>query len=127
MAERAGRAQQVILLCLLALCVAAMHHVPASSGGPDPTTTSVTAESTGMPDMDSGEHHAPDGAHGMLHLCLAVLTAIGALLLAWVLLVRRPGTGILVGEKSSRGSPVPERPPDRRGRTVLNSLCVLRV
>jgi hypothetical protein len=131
MAERLGRVQQVILLCLLALCVTAMHHVSASSDEPHSmATSSVSANmSTVGVGMGSGEHHAPgpDGAHDMLHLCLAILTAVGGLLLAWVLLVRRPGTGIPARRKCPRGSPAPERPPDRPGRTVLNSLCVLRV
>lgn len=129
MAERIGRVQQVVLLCLLALCVTAMHHVPAS--GDEPGSTVAMSVAASVPaisaDMGTGEHHTPGGAHEMLHLCLAILTAIGALLLAWVLLARRPGAGIRTGRKCPRGSPAPERPPDRPGRTILNSLCVLRV
>lgn len=131
MAKRIGRVQQVILLCLLALCVTAMHHVSAS--GDEPHSMATTSVSASMPTvnvgMGSGEHHppAPGGAHDMLHLCLAILTAVGGLLLAWVLFVRRPDTGIPALRKCPRGSPAPERPPDRPGRTVLNSLCVLRV
>jgi hypothetical protein len=127
-AKRVGRVQQVILLCLLALGVTAMHHVPPFGDAANP----MAAVSAGMPAMDvdlgSGEHHRPDGPHDLLHLCLAVLTAIGALLLlACGLLGRRPEPGIPVRGKCPRGSPAPERPPDRSGRTVLNSLCVLRV
>lgn len=131
MAERMGRVQQVILLCLLALCVTAMHHVSAS--GDEPHAMATTSVSAGMPAVDvamgSGEQHAPgpDGAHDLLHLCLAILIAFGGLLLAWVLLARRPETGIPARRKCPRGSPAPERPPDRPGRTVLNALCVLRV
>ncbi|MEU7788972.1 hypothetical protein [Amycolatopsis sp. NPDC049159] len=127
MAERIGRVQQVILLCLLALCVTAMHHVSASDDEPHTVATSVsTSMSAGT---GSGEHHAPgpDGAHDTLHLCLAVLTAIGALLLARLLFVRRPEAGNPVPRSYPRGSSIPERPPDRPGRTVLNVLCVLRV
>ncbi|UOX90575.1 hypothetical protein MUY14_08110 [Amycolatopsis sp. FBCC-B4732] len=128
MAERIGRVQQVILLCLLALCVTAMHHVSASDD--EPHTVATTSVSTSMSaGTGSGEHHAPgpDGAHDTLHLCLAVLTAIGALLLARLLFVRRPEAGNPVPRSYPRGSSIPERPPDRPGRSVLNVLCVLRV
>ncbi|WP_410641380.1 DUF6153 family protein [Amycolatopsis sp. lyj-346] len=128
MAKRIGRVQQVILLCLLALGVTAMHHVSASG---DAGAGPMAAVSASMPVMDtdlgSGEHHGPDGAHDLLHLCLAVLTAIGALLLACARLGWRPEPAIPARRKCPRGSPAPERPPDRSGRTVLNSLCVLRV
>ncbi|WP_290056104.1 DUF6153 family protein [Amycolatopsis solani] len=130
MAARIGRVQQVILLCLLALGVTAMHHVSAS-GEPDSVAAMSVAASVPATDtgMGTGEHHepGPGGAHEMLHLCLAILTVVGALFLAWLLLVRRPGTGTHARRKRLRGSPAPERPPDRPGRTILNSLCVLRV
>lgn len=129
MTERLGRVQQVVLLCLLALCVTAMHHVSASDGEPVVMPAGVAAS---MPAADAAvaEHHAPGhgGAHDLLHLCLAVLTTLGGLLLlARLLLPRRPGTPHPARPASSRGSPAPDRPPDRPGRTVLASLCVLRV
>ncbi|HET6708696.1 hypothetical protein [Amycolatopsis sp.] len=132
MTERPGRAQQVILLCLLALCVTAMHHITASSGEPPVMNDSfmTAAAATG-----SGEHHAPghDGTHDLRHLCLAILTVFGGLLLLTRLLfprrpnTRTPDTRSPTRRTPPRGSPAPDRPPDRPGRTVLTSLCVLRV
>lgn len=128
MTERVGRVQQVVLLCLLALCVTAMHHVPASEPGAM-TACAPTGAAAANAAMDSGGHQAPcpGGEHDLRHLCLAVLTAIGGLLLACVLLLWRPGTGVPARWVAPRGSPAPDRPPDRPGRTVLTSLCVLRV
>ncbi|GAA3550646.1 hypothetical protein GCM10022222_37720 [Amycolatopsis ultiminotia] len=76
----------------------------------------------------SGEEHPgmPDGAHTMLHLCLAVLYAVGALFLALLAFRRRTAAQLPV-PAGPRGSPSPGRPPDRRGRLVLASLCVLRI
>jgi hypothetical protein len=130
-ANRLDSAQQVLLLCALALGVMAMHHVSAATSpsgsamthaAPDAPIAMVAAMSD-----DSGEHHPgmPDGAHDLLHLCLAVLCAVVTFLLTLFLLSRFIMT--TVGAPSSpRGSPIPERPPDRRGRRILTSLCVLR-
>jgi hypothetical protein len=90
-ADRLGKVQQVILLCALAVCVVAMHHVSLSHCMGD--AASSTAASAFGPEMagsapggGSGEQHPgmPDGLHDMLHLCLAVLYAAGLLLLALV-------------------------------------------
>ncbi|MBE8516137.1 hypothetical protein ILP97_01135 [Amycolatopsis sp. H6(2020)] len=128
---RLGKVQQVMLLCALALCVVAMHHVSMTK---NPENASVmhampTAqlELPMAADADSGEHHPgmPDGAHNLLHLCMAVVGAAVALLLALLALSRsRPAE--LLAPASPRGSPALGRPPDRRGRLILTSLCVLR-
>jgi len=122
--HRLGKTQQVILLSVLALCLVAMHHVSTSGSmtRADVAHVEMTATTAG-----SGEHHPgmPDGAHTLLHLCLAVMCAAVALLLALLLLGRaRPAE--VATPASPRGSPAPGRPPDRRGRLVLTSLCVLR-
>jgi hypothetical protein len=132
---RLGRAKQVILLFALTLCVVAMHHVGMSDnlmGGtsvPATHTMSVTLAEPG-PAAASGDEHPgmPSDAHGLLHLCLAVLSAVGAVLLALLALgsLFRPAA-LSATSTGPPGSAVPERPPDRRGRTVLTSLCVLRV
>lgn len=128
---RLGKAQQVILLCALALCVVAMHHVSMAR---NTETASVMhampiaqVVSTAVVGTDSGEHHPgmPDGAHSLLHLCLAVVTAAVALFLALVAL-RQSRPAEVAAPASPRGSPIPGRPPDRRGRLILTSLCVLR-
>ncbi|WP_206793255.1 DUF6153 family protein [Amycolatopsis sp. MtRt-6] len=130
-ATRLGKVQQVLLLCALALCVAAMHHVSMATS---PEHGSVThampasqAESSAVVDSGSGEHQPgmPDGAHDLRHLCMAVVGAVVALFLALLALSRSRPAEVLP-PASPRGSPAPGRPPDRRGRLILTSLCVLR-
>ena len=128
---RLGKVRQVMLLCALALCVVAMHHVsmtknPANTAAMDamPTAQLELPTATGG---GTGEHQPgmPDGAHDLLHLCMAVVGAAVALFLALLALSRsRPAE--LPAPASPRGSPAPGRPPDRRGRLILTSLCVLR-
>jgi len=119
--NRFGGARRVVLLCVLAFCVVAMHHVTSASGMPDTAETSVHAASG---DHDPG---MPGGPHDALHLCLAVLAAAGALLVAVVafLVVAHGGTS-LCRLARPRGSPRRGRPPDRAGRSILTSLCVSR-
>lgn len=131
MTARLGKVQRVMLLCALALCVAAMHHVSMTK---NPENASVMyAMPTAQLELPmatgggSGEHHPgmPDGAHNLFHLCMAVVGAAVALFLALLALSRsRPAE--LPAPASPRGSPAPGRPPDRRGRLILTSLCVLR-
>lgn len=128
---RLGRAQQVMLLCALALCVVAMHHVSmATSAESASVMHAVPTAQLELPTVagaDSGGHHPgmPDGAHNLLHLCMAVVGAVVALFLALVAL-RRLRPAEVLAPVSPRGSPAPGRPPDRRGRLILTSLCVLR-
>lgn len=126
---RIGRGRQIILLCLLAFGVVAMHHVPAAGHTTTVPLASTMSAEAAMPGMGAG-HHAPDpgGAHDMLHLCLAVLAAAAVFLLAWAGFARqRPAIARVRRPAAPRGSPGPARPPDRRGRLVLDALCVLRV
>ncbi|WP_410672151.1 hypothetical protein [Amycolatopsis sp. cmx-4-68] len=128
---RPGRLQQVVLLCAIALGVIAMHHVSVSHGMRSAAVAHVAAgfepEMTGSaPAAGSDEHHPgrPNGQHDMLHLCLAVLCAVGALLLAflgisWLTTAFPRFAGL-------RGSPRRGRPPDRGGRSILTFFCVMR-
>lgn len=136
-ANRLGKAQQVILLCALAVCVVAMHHFSVAAGMPGAagvTATHAMAEVgpevvAPPPVIDSGEHDPgmPSGMHDMLHLCLAVLCAAGALLLALAAFLGLSWlTTTFPRSPQLRGSPRRGRPPDRRGRSILTSLCVLR-
>ncbi|RSD13553.1 DUF6153 family protein [Amycolatopsis eburnea] len=131
---RLGNVQQVLLLCALAVCVLAMHHVSLSHGMGDAAATATAHVAPGFepemavaaPDGGAGEHH-PGMPNDLLHLCLAVLYAAGALLLAlaaflglsWLNTTFPRFTGL-------RGSPRRGRPPDRGGRGILTSLCILR-
>ncbi|MGW4402371.1 hypothetical protein ACWEHA_44315 [Amycolatopsis nivea] len=124
--SRLGSVQRVLLLFALALGVAVMHHVPSPDAG-HAMTSQLSAEAHSLapaspaPAADSG---MPAGEHSMLHLCLAVLCAAGALVLGLLAFRRYPAVKTVFD--GTRGSPAADRPPDRRGRTVLTSLCVLR-
>ncbi|MET8849895.1 DUF6153 family protein [Amycolatopsis sp. NPDC004625] len=126
-ADRLGRVQRVLLLCALALGVVAMHHVGMAdaAGGTaihamaDPGPPAATGSGSG-----SGDHD-PGGLHDVLHLCLAVLCAAGALLLTVVLFLGAARCTTKFSRTiGSRGPPGRGRPPD--GRRILTSLCVLR-
>ncbi len=131
--NRLGKAQQVVLLCALAVCVMAMHHISLSHGMHDTASTTsahvVSSMADPAPGTGSGEHRPgmPNGLHDMLHLCLAVLYAAGALLLALVAFLGISWLNTAFPRFSGlRGSPRRGRPPDRGGREILTSLCVLR-
>ena len=131
MTTRLAGVKQVILLIALALCVVAMHHVGMAESAPASPMHSVPAVQleTSPPAAPAGGHpDMPSDAHGLPHLCLAVLSAVGAALLVLLALssLSRPAalSAVSAGPAGSAG---PDRPPDRRGRTVLTSLCVLRV
>jgi hypothetical protein len=129
--NRLGKTQQIMLLCALALCVVAMHHVSTAKNTERASVMyAMPTAQVGLTTVaggDSGDHHPgmPDGAHNLLHLCLAVVGAAVALFLALAALGRsRPAA--VAAPARPRGSPYPGRPPDRRGRLILTSLCVLR-
>ncbi|WP_086838391.1 DUF6153 family protein [Amycolatopsis kentuckyensis] len=133
-AHRLGKVQQVLLLCALALGVVAMHHVGMANAA-GATAMHAMADPgpqvAGAPmETGSGEHDPglPGGLHDVLHLCLAVLCAAGALLLAVVVFLGASRCTVNHRRNGSRGSPGPGRgrPPDRGGRAILTSLCVLR-
>lgn len=120
--SRLGSVQRVLLLFALALGIAVMHHVPSPGAGHAMTSQmSVVQAHDAAPAAESG---MPAGEHSMLHLCLAVLYAAGALVLGLLAFRRRPAVQAVFD--GTRGSPAADRPPDRRGRAVLTSLCVSR-
>ncbi|MFE6615937.1 hypothetical protein [Amycolatopsis sp. NPDC057786] len=134
-ASALSRTQRVFLLGVLAFCLVAMHHLTTSTGmsamSPAAQVTSVGhGEGTAATEQDGGHPTSPHDDHGFLHLCLAVLGAIGALLAGLGLLFRlsRAHPVFRAAEPAGpRAPPPPARPPDRPGRLILNSLCVLRV
>ncbi len=136
--------QRVLLLFALAVGVVVMHHVPSPAGAhamaghlaavemPSGTTASGTMPGGTMaappvaepaPGLAS-DPGMPAGEHSMLHLCLAVLLAAGTLVVSLFAVGRY--SDVAAGPDGARGSPSGDRPPDRRGRTVLTSLCVMR-
>jgi hypothetical protein len=126
-----GRAWQVILLCALAFALVGMHHVTAAGEPHQENAAVMSVMPADQPDVDSpaSDQHPgmPMSAHDLLHLCMAVLFAAGAVLLGfWFLLRTIPTTytRTLIG---ARASPRKDRPPGITGRVLLTSLCVLRL
>ena len=113
-----------LLLCLLFLGVVGMHHVATSgdmASGHDMTAVAAHHE-------HSPEEPAPSSpGHDMLHLCVAVLCAVvSLLLLAWLLVRSTPRhAGRALG--SSSWPRAPDHPPPVGGRSLLSSVCVLRL
>ncbi|RSM45261.1 hypothetical protein DMA12_14645 [Amycolatopsis balhimycina DSM 5908] len=132
-AKRLGKVQQILLLCTLAVGVVTMHHVGMASAAGGTAMHAMSASGpqavTAPPSAGSGEHDPgmPGGLHDILHLCLAVLCAAGALLLAVAVFLGVSWfTTTFSRAVRSRGSPSRGRPPDGGGRSILTSLCVLR-
>lgn len=128
-----GRLQRGLLLCALALGVVGMHQLvttdampgmampvmsssPAMDMGDVTTVTAIAAE--------DHQHGGQGVVHDLMHLCLAVLCAAGAALLAFWLIRRC----LAVVSPSSRAvARAPDRPPKAGGRLLLASVCVLRL
>lgn len=125
-------ALRLLLVAVLALGLVAMHHLAGAGAG------RAEAQVTAMDDAAPAGHVAPaghddgatsggdDAAHGLFHLCLAVLTAAVLLLAGWLLLGPRRWTS-LQPPGALLTPPAPARPPPRRhGSALLVSLCVMR-
>jgi hypothetical protein len=140
-ASALGRARQVFLLCALALGIVGMHHLPTSDDmmrGAVPTVASAVLTSTShdmpgyietLPSPAVGQHPtAPMPSHDLMHLCLAVMCAVGFALAALWLLLRVARSATPSGSSSiPRRARAPDRPPDRHGRLLLTAFCILRV
>jgi hypothetical protein len=130
-----------VLVGALFVGLVGMHHLmagpsvaPSSLALPSVASPAASpAAPTAAPDLGSGRHGpeqpAPPG-HGdhessLLHLCLAVLTVVGAL--AAVLLLWRGGRmpSRAPGGRSHRPRPAPRAPPPTSPER-LALLCVLR-
>jgi hypothetical protein len=83
-----GRVRQVFLLCALAIGIVAMHHLAASDDMAGATPQAVMAMTSVSHDIPSAvqafpspavaQHpSAPMPSHDLMHLCLAVLWAVG--------------------------------------------------
>jgi hypothetical protein len=138
-ASALSRVRQVFLLCALAIGIVGMHHLAAGDdmvGATHQTVMSMTSVSRDIPSSvqafpgPAAVQHpsAPMPSHDLMHLCLAVLGAVGLAMAAlWLLLwVSRAAVrcGVASGPRQTRA---PDRPPDRRGRALLTSFCILRL
>jgi hypothetical protein len=117
-----------LLLCLLLLGVVSMHHFMPPAAHDQPSAAMVAPGAHGADPMQQPHSPAPapDQGHDLLHLCMAVLGAVAGLLLIVLLLT----TSWLARTLPPRRPPVNRRagrPPDLSGRTLLSSVCVLRL
>jgi hypothetical protein len=128
------RVQQWLLLCALALAVVGMHHVPlaphtmshdsAHTAAVMPTTATTPAE---LPEIHSPAGPASGAGHDLMHLCLAIMGAAGGfVLLAW-LLMATGGAGLAPFGGPRVVAARLWRPPRRAGRSLLTSVCLLRI
>lgn len=134
------------LLCTLALAVLGMHHlasqqmachkpIPVSAptthshtpaSGMSDLTAVVSAVVADAPSAQSSDGPASGASHDMMHLCLAILSATVWLLLL-VLLSSAVGTENLVAARLRRFAGRAWRPLRPAGRSLLTSVCVLRI
>lgn len=136
---RSGRLLMLLVLPVL-LGLLGMHALFVAGPAPTPATPvpemAVTAHEPAphdrptMPDTASdqrapGGHSSHDDATHLLHLCLAVLAAVGLVLLtAWAFLGRIPlPASSAQSRQPARGRPAQRPPPVPRR---LAQLCVMR-
>ncbi len=123
-----SRTQRVVLLCVLAFGVLAMHHAaPAGVTHHAAETVAVeapmTAATLDAAPLDPACPHCGD--HDALHVCLAVLYETTTVLLDLL-------TPLGVAHEAAtttglRDSPQHDHSSGEGGRAVLTCLCVLRV
>jgi hypothetical protein len=113
------RIQQGLLLCALVLAVLGMHHLVLAPDDAAPQLChQPAAPSSGAPATDTG--------HDLMHPCLAILSA-GAWLFLFAWLSTAFGDG---GLKAVRPRVLATQARRRRrstGRSLLTSVCVLRI
>lgn len=117
-----------MLLLVIAFGVLVMHHTPESA-----KSHQATAEHAEMrtPALTTGTHQdhggGDHGAPGLMHECLAVLAQVALALLAFALVLRLVRATHVIPLGSRHRARAPDRPPPAGGRSILTSLCVLRV
>lgn len=134
-----------MLLCMLALAVLGMHHLalapqemachePIAVSAPTTHSHTSSGASTmtgvvwlaGAPTATSSDGPASGTSHDMMHLCLAILSATAWLfLLVWLSTAVRNADGAAVRLRRLAGRTW--RPPRPAGRSLLASVCVLRI
>lgn len=127
-----------LLLCALLLGVVGMHQLAAPRpAAPDLAAAGVAVgvvgalHDHGRPighDAPTAPAPEPGPGHGVWHLCLAVVCAVGAgTVLLWLLVsvVRRADERFTARSPWTPGRV--DRPPCRSGRDLLASTCVLRL
>ena len=131
-ASTGTRLRQVLLLCALALAVIGMHQL-AFAHDPSPGNAHEVVAMPSAMDVSAPAHSSTpddggsDPVHDLMHLCLVVLCATGGfLLLAWL---SRAIDGPAHTPHAVRGllAATLWRPPRLAGRSLLSSVCLLRI
>lgn len=123
-----GRRALLLAVGVTALLVGlvGMHHLSVAAQDTHAATASTQMTDTGMP-SDPAEPPHDGGGHdsGLLHLCLAVLTAV-AVLVASAILWRRPRAVAIARRSSTSVLRTAPRAPPPTAPARLALLCVLR-
>lgn len=126
----------MLLLCVLAFAVLGMHHTPfltahAAMADDSPAAAAMPeapSSVSGMLEPPSAGDPAPGAGHDLMHLCLAVLLAATGLVLLASWLVTTLSARTHVRRIGARSSTHPgNRSPPRAGRSLLTSVCILRI
>jgi hypothetical protein len=129
-----------VLWCALVFGLVGMHHLPGGAGqamaeAPGATVMAAAHAVAQAPCCTApgpaaallSPAHDSGGGHDMLHLCLAILLAAAALVLASILR-RRSHLRFSAARACPAGAAAGRGPPRfRRCSDLLSSLCVLRV
>lgn len=116
-----------VVVTALLFGLVAMHHLSVTTGAA-PAAVGVSAPMSGPegPAMPAGPGHGDPGHEaGLLHLCLAVLTAVAVLVVSAVLWFQSPRPALARRFGASRLRTAPRAPPPT-APVRLALLCVLR-
>lgn len=124
------------MVAVLAGAVALMHSLPAEADRARPAAAMTQphaeccptpmAPAAGISNGDDPQPMPGHGSHGLTHLCLAILAGAVAGVFGLALHLRRRAPQLHDATDNRQGEPAPARPPPLAGRTLLNTLCILR-
>jgi Family of unknown function (DUF6153) len=119
-----------LLLAVVAFGLVAMHHLPAQHGQDFDTHPAGTNMSVTVMDPSPAAQSMPDSGMGsMSHECLAVtsLFTVAALVMLLLLVGASRWARQSLRSAAAALARARDRPPRWGGRTVLASVCVLRL
>lgn len=128
----------VPLVAVLVWAVALMHSVPARAEGGDRVAAAMAGGHFSCCPAPSlagqlrsggagGDQMPGHGSHDVAHLCLAVLTALIAVVLGVGLYLSFRARSLAIVDARPGERLAVARPPPPAGAVLLTSLCVLRV
>ncbi|WP_091671434.1 hypothetical protein [Amycolatopsis marina] len=126
--DRRAELARCVLLLVIAFGVLVMHHTPASAEGHPAIAAHAGMETSALiTGTHQGQGGGEHGSHGFVHECLAVVAQVALALLAFALVLRLVRTAHVIAPGSLHRARAPDRPAQAGGRSILTSLCVLRV